>query len=133
MAQASKKKIGAGSQGKLAGSGAMTVLAEGVLPENMVLSNRDKALHSGERGLDSRQLQTEQFHDHVGGRRDFGIEENLRNSGDPLQGIVEVHSDQQQRVRARAYELWEQEGRPEGRDQIHWSQAEQELQNKEAG
>jgi hypothetical protein len=53
MAQASKKKIGAGSQGKLAGSGAMTVLAEGVLPENTVLSNRDKALHSGERGLDA--------------------------------------------------------------------------------
>jgi hypothetical protein len=73
-------------------------------------------------------MQTEQFHDHVGGRRDFGMEDNLRDSGDPLQRTVEMHSDQQQRVRTRAYELWEQEGRPEGRDQIHWSQAEQELQ-----
>ena len=51
MAQASKKKMGVRSQGKSDGSGAMTVLAEGTLPENMVLSNRDKALHSGERGF----------------------------------------------------------------------------------
>src|SRR3954462_13896816 len=61
-----QEEIGAGSQGKLPDSGAMTVLAEGVLPEKMVLSNRDKALHSGERGLGSRQVQTEQFHDDVG-------------------------------------------------------------------
>lgn len=27
----------------------------------------------------------------------------------------------------RAYELWENEGRPEGSDQRHWLQAEQEL------
>jgi hypothetical protein len=126
MAQASKKKMGVGSQGKADGSGAMTVLAEGVLPENMVLSNRDKALHSGERGLDNRQMQTEQFHDHVGARRDFDTEENLRSSADPLQDAVDMHSDQQERVRARAYELWEQEGRPEGRDQTHWFEAEQE-------
>jgi len=61
----------------------MTVLAEGVLAENMVLSNRDKATHSGERGLDSRHVQTEQFHDHVGARRDFEPE-NLRDSSEPL-------------------------------------------------
>ncbi|MES2695286.1 MAG: DUF2934 domain-containing protein [Verrucomicrobiota bacterium] len=29
----------------------------------------------------------------------------------------------------RAYELWENEGRPEGSDQRHWFQAEQELRN----
>jgi Protein of unknown function (DUF2934) len=113
MAQASKKKMGVGSQGKQDGSGAMTVLAEGVLPENMVLSNRDKSMHSGERGLDSRQVQTEQYHDHVGARRDFGAEENLRDSAAA--------------IRARAYDLWEQEGRPEGREQAHWTQAEREL------
>jgi hypothetical protein len=92
----------------------------------VMLSNRDKALHSGERGLDNRQMQTEQFHDHVGARRDFDTEENLRSSADPLQDAVDMHSDQQERVRARAYELWEQEGRPEGRDQTHWFEAEQE-------
>jgi len=84
MAHASKKKVGVGSHGVLDGSGAMTVLAEDVLPENMVLSNRDKALHSEGRGLDSRHVQTEQFHDHVGARGDFDLKENLRDSSDPL-------------------------------------------------
>ena len=27
----------------------------------------------------------------------------------------------------RAYEIWENEGRPHGRDKIHWSMAEAEL------
>ena len=31
------------------------------------------------------------------------------------------------RIRERAYELWEQEGRPEGRHLDHWLQAEHEL------
>jgi hypothetical protein len=30
-------------------------------------------------------------------------------------------------IARRARELWEQEGRPEGRHQEHWRQAEQEL------
>ncbi len=30
-------------------------------------------------------------------------------------------------IRARAYELWEQAGRPEGRDDEFWQQAEQAL------
>jgi hypothetical protein len=32
------------------------------------------------------------------------------------------------RIRQRAYELWEQEGRPEGRDRHHWEQASGEKQ-----
>jgi hypothetical protein len=35
-------------------------------------------------------------------------------------------------VAKRAFEIWEREGRPEGRDMEHWLQAENELQN-EAG
>jgi Protein of unknown function (DUF2934) len=31
------------------------------------------------------------------------------------------------RIRERAYQLWEQEGRPEGRHLDHWLQAEHEL------
>jgi hypothetical protein len=27
----------------------------------------------------------------------------------------------------RAYEMWENQGRPHGRDQIHWRQAEQDV------
>jgi len=29
----------------------------------------------------------------------------------------------EQRIRARAHELWEEEGRPEGRAENHWAQA----------
>lgn len=64
MANASSKHIGAGAQGKASGAGAMTEVDKEALPENMVLSNRDKAQHSRERGLDSKTVQTEQFHDH---------------------------------------------------------------------
>lgn len=32
-----------------------------------------------------------------------------------------------QEVRARAYEIWEQEGKPHGRNADHWAQAEHEL------
>lgn len=69
MAHADRKHIGAGSQGKGDGGGAMTTLEEGVLPENSVLSNRDKARHGEGRGADSRFIQTEQYHDHVANRR----------------------------------------------------------------
>lgn len=54
--------------GKSDGSGAMTDLQSDLLPENMVLKNRDKAQHSGERGQDSKWVQTEQFEDHVANR-----------------------------------------------------------------
>jgi hypothetical protein len=71
MANASKRHAGPGTQGKSSGTGAMTVLPEGVLEENMVLSNRDKSRHSDGRGLDGKMVQTEQFQDHAGNRRNF--------------------------------------------------------------
>ncbi len=71
MANASKNHMGPGNHGKGSGTGAMTELPEGILEENMVLSNRDKSRHSGERGLDSKTVQTEQYHDHAGNRRNF--------------------------------------------------------------
>ena len=52
MANASKKHMGSGTQGKGDGTGALTELPEGILEENMDLSNRDKSQHSDERGLD---------------------------------------------------------------------------------
>ncbi len=36
-------------------------------------------------------------------------------------------SDLDKRVQQRAYEIWESEGRPEGRQQEHWQQARTEL------
>jgi hypothetical protein len=35
-----------------------------------------------------------------------------------------VRRDYHARIRARAYEIWEEEGRPHGRDREHWQQAE---------
>jgi hypothetical protein len=69
MAHADKKHFGKASHGKGSGSGAMTGAQKDVLEENKVLSNRDKSRHSRERGLDSRETQTEQYQDHVGSRR----------------------------------------------------------------
>jgi hypothetical protein len=64
MANADRKHHGPGVQGKGDGSGAMTDMPED-LPENAVLSNRDKKQHSEERGLDSRNVQNDQRQDHV--------------------------------------------------------------------
>jgi hypothetical protein len=66
MANASKNNMGSGAQGKGAGVGAMTddSILDGRLEENMVLSNRDKSRHTGERGLDGKTVQTDQFQDH---------------------------------------------------------------------
>ena len=69
MAKADRHSMGPGAQGKGDGTGALTELPEGILGENEVLSNRDKSRHSDERGLDSRHVQTEQYHDHVGARQ----------------------------------------------------------------
>ncbi|MBV8848593.1 MAG: hypothetical protein JOZ16_03305 [Methylobacteriaceae bacterium] len=70
MANASKK-MGPGAQGKHAGTGAFTELPEGVLEDNMVLSNRDKSRHGDQRGLDSAAVQTEQYRDHARNHRNF--------------------------------------------------------------
>jgi hypothetical protein len=66
MAHADKKHFGKAAHGKGSGSGGMTRAQKTLLGENMVLSNRDKSQHSRERGLDSREIQTEQYQDHVG-------------------------------------------------------------------
>jgi hypothetical protein len=41
----------------------------------------------------------------------------------PKRTAQELHG----RIQHRAYELWEREGRPHGRDQAHWYQAELEI------
>ena len=68
MATAGKHGMHPGAQGKGSGSGAMTELPEGVLGENEVLSNRDKAQHDDERGLDGKGVQTDQYQDHSANR-----------------------------------------------------------------
>ena len=41
--------------------------------------------------------------------------------------------DREDRIRARAYELWQRDGSPEGRENDHWIEAEQELDAENTG
>jgi len=43
-----------------------------------------------------------------------------------------MHSDRDARIRQRAYEIWEAEGRPHGKEHEHWRRAEQEVAHREA-
>ena len=45
--------------------------------------------------------------------------------------LLEKASDLQERIRRRAHAIWEREGRPHGRDQDHWREAESELGREE--
>lgn len=72
MANADKKHMGPGAQGKKAGTGAMTDLDDEMLGENDVLSNRDKESTPSGRGLDSKHVQTEQYQDHSANKRRDG-------------------------------------------------------------
>jgi hypothetical protein len=53
------------TQTKGAGSGGMTDLQDALIGENDVLSNRDKAEDSGDRGQDGKWVQTQQLEDHA--------------------------------------------------------------------
>ncbi len=35
--------------------------------------------------------------------------------------------DKSEKIRQRAYAIWEQEGRPPGRDHVHWHRAKEEI------
>ena len=39
--------------------------------------------------------------------------------------------DRKERIRQRAYAIWESEGRPEGEDRRHWERAERELAERD--
>ena len=54
--------------------------------------------------------------------------ESLQKTPDsPATGGSHQSDDRDERIRRRAYELWEAEGWPQGREQDHWAQAEREL------
>jgi hypothetical protein len=44
-----------------------------------------------------------------------------------MPAVSRGRQDLHERVRRRAYELWESEGRPAGREHDHWFQAEREV------
>jgi hypothetical protein len=68
MANASRKHMGVGTQGKGDGTGAMT-LRTAEVPDNSVLSNRDRASRSAGRGRDGKWDQVEQNYDSGANRR----------------------------------------------------------------
>jgi hypothetical protein len=41
--------------------------------------------------------------------------------------------DKEDLIRRRAHEIWEQEGRPHGRDREHWERAAREFESEQAG
>jgi hypothetical protein len=43
-----------------------------------------------------------------------------------------MENDLTRQIRARAYEIWEEEGRPHGRAKEHWAQAEREFRAGES-
>lgn len=61
MANASKKKMGAGTQGKGSGSGAGTEVQKNLIEENQALDNRDKAARTAQRGADTKGAQVDQY------------------------------------------------------------------------
>lgn len=63
MANTRKRSTGKSVTGKGAGVGAMTSASDATVPENRILSNRDKSLHGRSRGLDSRAVAVEQGQD----------------------------------------------------------------------
>ena len=72
MANASHHNMGAGTQGKRSGTGAMTDVEIEKIPDSGILSNRDKSTHPEGRGLDSKGAQTDELHDHAMNRIDDG-------------------------------------------------------------
>ena len=63
MAHSDRKRMGPGAQGKRSGTGATSELPKDEVGENAILSNRDKAQHSKERGQDGKRIQSEQHGD----------------------------------------------------------------------
>jgi hypothetical protein len=48
----------------------------------------------------------------------------------PLQfGRITMGIDREERIRHRAYSIWEERGRPHGEDFTHWQQASDEYEN----
>jgi len=45
---------------------------------------------------------------------------------------MQSQSDRDARIRDRAYQIWLSEGRPHGRDEAHWQQAERDIETEEA-
>jgi hypothetical protein len=52
---------------------------------------------------------------------------NDHRAGPASEPIEHPDPTLEEKIRSRAYRLWEDEGRPDGRHQEHWSAAEREV------
>lgn len=63
-------------------------------------------------------------------RPELDIPDPPVEDGEPLQIVPSdgpTSDFNENEIRARAYALWQEEGEPEGRADIHWAQAEKEI------
>lgn len=67
----------------------------------------------------------------LGDRANGAPRQGGRHTGDNFEESA-VTDEREERIRTRAYELWEQEGRPEGDAERHWAAASREIAS-EAG
>jgi hypothetical protein len=44
-----------------------------------------------------------------------------------------MNNNREEQIRERAHQIWEEEGRPQGREQEHWERAAREIEGREAG
>lgn len=79
MAHASSKKFGPGQQdqGKGSAEGGMSPATPEVTPETEILTNRDTARHTRDRGLDGAHVQNEELQDRAGNRLPESREDGL--------------------------------------------------------
>jgi hypothetical protein len=61
---------------------------------------------------------------HVQGRQALLATDTLRLN--PIKEVTNMNDEQ--RIRDRAYEIWEAKGRPEGQEGEHWEQARDEME-----
>lgn len=66
----SGKGLGPGTRGQGKGDGGGAMTNERPMRDNAVLSNRDKSIHSDQRGQDSKWIETQQRQDHEANKAD---------------------------------------------------------------
>ncbi|MCW5706683.1 MAG: DUF2934 domain-containing protein [Shinella sp.] len=66
---------------------------------------------------------------HNGSKGGGGVPEHLLPSAviAETEGSLSMTDDREEKIRKRAHELWQQEGRPDGKPDDHWYQAEREI------
>jgi hypothetical protein len=65
--------------------------------------------------------------DPVEGASDIVERELQRQNGQTASPHVQPHEDQEHRIKERAYQIWLEDGRPEGREGEHWERASREI------